>query len=127
MKKRIKIMLLLVLSLSLTYCSKENDNAIQNDASKILNLIEKSDLDNNVLFIYNIDNTKITYQLRDGWEIGWESDKYLKGNELCRGSGVSFARCVKREVDSGKCVTIRKEGDEYVATQAKCQDLDTQQ
>ncbi|MCK8481715.1 hypothetical protein [Psychroserpens algicola] len=121
MKNILKITYLILFTAIISNCTN-NETQELNEERQLLQLIEKSDLNNLALFVYELKNDNINYELKDGWEVGW-SDEILyhgKVEEVCRGSGLSFAKCVKKAVDSGKCVIISADGSEYVATLTKC-------
>jgi len=106
-------------------CSQNDSETIHNN-DEVLKLILTSELETNVLFIYDITNGVINYEIKDGWEVAWESEKLLSKNfnnqreELCRGAGLAFAKCVKKKVDHGICVTVYKDGYNDVAIQGVC-------
>ncbi len=98
-----------------------NDIAELDAENQFLKLIEATDLKNDSLFVYDLKDNGINYEIKDGWEVGWSDDVvFEKSKELCRGGGLSFAKCVKKTVDAGKCVTVYKDGDDYVAISVKC-------
>ena len=120
MEKILKFTFLILITIVSTNCTN-NDTTELDMENQLLNLIEKSDLKNNALFVYDFNNDTINYNIKDGWETGWSDEElFSKSSELCRGSGLSFAKCVKKAVDGGTCVTVYKEGGDYVAVKTKC-------
>lgn len=63
------------------------------------------------------ENQKLSYQINDGFTNGFTIS--ASGDEVCRGSGYSFARCVKKALDDGKTLKVYKEGNEYVAEETE--------
>ncbi len=122
MKNILKPFILVLVSVFMVNCSN-NESELSNIENKVLQLIEESNLENNALFIYEINNNDIIHEIKDGFEVGWsETETVAKSSskELCRGGGVSFAKCVKNAVDSGSCVLIYKDGGDYVAVKTTC-------
>ena len=129
MKNLIKLTAIILLTVFSFSCieDSEEQTSIENN---LLELFEKSSLDKNVLIINGFSNDNIEFKVNDGWETAWtENDNISKrdlslsdapGDELCRGDGLSFARCVKKAVDSGKCVKVYAEGGKYVAEEISC-------
>lgn len=113
--------------LFLISCS-QNDVTIINPDDEVLKLMLSSELEQNALFIYDISNVAINYELKDGWETAWERKALQNSNiddtihELCIGTGLAFAKCVRRKIDNSLCVTIYKDGREYIAIQTVCLD-----
>ncbi len=123
--KRLKKMmtpLYLITSLVLIISCSNNQSQTLDIESQLNQLFEQSDLDNNALFVYDLEDNVINFEIKDGWETGWEiadtSARFTE--ELCRGGGISFARCVRNVLDGGSCVTVYKDGGDYVAIKATC-------
>jgi len=131
MKNLLKISTVFLFALLAFSCSNDNQEEVSIE-NELLNLFEKSSLDDNVIIINSINNTTINYKVQDGWENAWSEnnqkmvqhvDEFFAepGDELCRGGGISFARCVKKAVDSGTCVKVyRENGGDYVAEEISC-------
>ncbi len=118
-----KIILLLIATLSITSCDFHTENIDRGMDQKLLDLFVSSSLDQNVVKIYDINEFQIIHEVQDGWENGWSENRTMHldtGDELCRGGGLSFARCVRDAVDEGKCVKVYKDGDEYVGEEMSC-------
>jgi len=99
---------------------------------QIMQLVEKSSLDKNVLVIRGINDSEIDYTIHDGWLAGW-AEKEAKdanyheslaepGDEVCKGGGYSFARCVQENIDEGKCLKLYEVDGDYVAEEISCND-----
>ncbi|GEM_PF-1354544 len=131
--KYISSLVVLTLLLGITACDlQKNKNDKDSVDEKLLQLINNSSLDKNLLVITGItDDNEIDYQIYDGWEATWaekgEDSNYLAslgepGEEVCRGGGVSFARCVQDQLDEGKCLKLYEEDGDYVAEETMCKD-----
>lgn len=92
---------------------KSNESAIQ--AIDKLNMNLTSDKIINIGF--DASSNKYYYEIKDGFEEGF-AKRGEPGDILCKGSGVSFARCVKRYLDNGKILKVYKKDDEYIAEEA---------
>jgi len=121
MKKLSKILPLFLLVVLMYSCTSEI-NQPENFEAQLVSLIQKSNLNKNALFVYGMKNKTIIYELKDGWETGWAAKQLgaRLNEELCRGEGLKFARCVKDAIDLGQCVLVYKDGDKYVAIPTKC-------
>lgn len=128
---RFNLIAVIVTILSIASCS-DNSNEIQtiNPESQLLAAFEKSQLDDNVMVVrgFNSDGS-VDFELKDGWEAAW-SDDFQKsfslkpGDELCKGGGISFAKCVRDAVDDGKCVTVYKDSEgTYHGVESKCPEI----
>lgn len=117
----------MLIGLILISCKIENEEVIpasEKMVANILNAIENSSLDKNVMIISGVNDSAINYTIRDGWESAWDDTNHLKvmepGDEVYKGTGYGFASRVKDQVDSGKCVKVYKDGKEYVAEGIFC-------
>lgn len=97
--------------LLITSCNSDEVQTSQQDELSLI--IEKISKDN-VIEISTTKNGKISYSEKDGFEDGFSS-KMKPGDILCEGSGLSFARCVKKNLDNGKIMKLYKKGDTYYA------------
>lgn len=102
-------------------------NACSSDTSadipiekQLSDLFQKSNLETNVIVISSLKDNKIEYTLHDGWEFAWNNTQNKPGDTVCEGSGLSFGKCVKDFVDSGKCCIVYKVGDKYYAQETVC-------
>ncbi len=115
-----------IAAIVLAGCQDEpSPNTIPHDnISDVFKLVDEGE----VVFVSSLTapNVGELYWAIDGWSYGWSEDEDLEGTntrtlgEVCRGSGVGFARCVKKYVDNGGCVKISKDGSEYVAASTTC-------
>ena len=133
--KKFRFILIAVITttLSTTSCS-DDSNEIQitntNPEAELLAAFEKSELDNNVMIVsgFNSDGSVI-FELKDGWEAAWSEDfqksfSLKPGDELCKGGGISFAKCARDAVDDGKCVTVYKDSEgTYHGVESKCPEV----
>jgi len=124
MKGKSKLSVILVfacLSIFITLKScTANDQDQLSIEGQLLTLLEDSSLDKNVLIINGIDeNGQIIYEVKDGFEFAFEQTR-VPGDEICHGSGYSYARCVRTAMDNGMCLFTYSQGGEYVAEEAEC-------
>lgn len=126
---RKSVFLLFISVVAVISCDLHISPTQQELDQELLKLLASSSLDENVVKIYGIDQSQIIHEVQDGWENAWaeekkngmKKDNYLDpGDELCRGGGISFARCVRNAVDDGKCVKVYKDEDEYVGEEIAC-------
>lgn len=117
MKKVTRGLLCSLIVLFLFSCSTESDktNSIED---QILELIERSSLDVNVLILNGIHNDEIVHSIEDGFEYAFSNKS--PGDEICRGTGYSYARCVKDAMESGLCLMTYQDGNEFVAIELEC-------
>ncbi|MFY0630629.1 MAG: hypothetical protein JXR05_09625 [Flavobacteriaceae bacterium] len=117
MKKITRGLLCSLMVLFLVSCSNESikPESIEN---RILELLENSSLDRNVLIITKITDDEIEYVIKDGFEYGF-TNKAI-GDEICRGQGLSYARCLNNAWEAGLCLLTYKDGDDFVAEEAEC-------
>lgn len=87
----------------------------------------ESHLNNGDVALITSNSDKNVYWVFDGWEYAWASEDdessnaRIQGDKIvCKGSGVSFAKCVKKYVDNGGCATVYKSGDTYYAKKTDC-------
>lgn len=113
------VLTLFVLIITMSSCFGQESKTIQKtskvDAKEILNSLEK--LSSKDLLVVNT-NGKVT--IEKGLASFSFSQKIAVGDEVCSGDGIGFARCVKKVVDAGTCVTIGTSGDDYIAVEAEC-------
>ncbi len=126
LKTKIGIILFFTAALTFQSCISEVDSSEQN-TNDLLALFDASELETNVLLLFTTEDGNIGSELMDGWEAAWAEDKNLgrtskdPGDEICTGSGISFAKCVKTAVDGGTCVTVYKDNKGvYHAVEASC-------
>ncbi|CAL2103486.1 conserved protein of unknown function [Tenacibaculum sp. 190130A14a] len=91
-------------------CNNEMESFKQDELSPIIQKITKD----NVIEISLTKNGKIVYSEKDGFEEGF-STKMEPGDILCKGSGLPFAKCVRKNLDNGKTMKLYKNGDVYYA------------
>lgn len=122
MKNLLKISTITLLVLLVFSCSNDNQENVSIE-NKLLDLFEKSSLDENVMLISSIDDTTINYKLEDGWEHGWseKNQEIVNVNEVCHGNNLSFAKSLKKALDEGKCIKVyRENGGDYTAEEMSC-------
>ena len=113
------------LSFLMFSCNEEKPVQQQFSDEELLSLFENSDLGNNVL-LFNSKDNQSDFSIVDGWEYGWLEDTDSNSSRLlnelataekheCEGSGIGFAKCVNKVLDSGKCLKVYKQGDTYYA------------
>jgi hypothetical protein len=107
-----------IIAFSINSCTPESEDPISIE-EQLLELVENSSLDKNVLLLNGIQNNKIDYSIKDGFEFAF-SGKAPAGEEICRGTGFSFGRCLRNALDSGLCLLTYRDGDEYVAEEMDC-------
>ena len=134
--KKINYFILVFTSLVLINfsCETKNDTIQDSELEAILFLIDNSELQDNAL-ILKYDDGELISEIQDAWEYVWQeettdikdnrisnqTDAFLDpGDELCRGGGVRFAKCVRDVLNSEKCVLIFPDGDVFVAEEAAC-------
>lgn len=113
-------------------CETQSDENQDSELEAILFLIDNNQLEENVLILKYQDGELIS-EIQDAWEYVWQeeitdikdtrigNDAFFDpGDELCRGSGVGFAKCVRDALKSGKCVFLYPDGDVFVAEEAAC-------
>lgn len=99
----------------LSSCTQEEEISIED---QLLELIETSSLDHNVLILNGIRNNQLIYDIKDGFDYGFVSRS--TGVEVCRGNGYVFTRCIKQAMDGGLCLVTYAHGGEYVAEEIEC-------
>jgi hypothetical protein len=70
--------------------------------------------DANVFELDQNDNGSLSSKEFNGFEYGFSS-KMAPGDILCEGSGISFAKCVQKQLDGGKKLLLYKSGNYYIA------------
>jgi hypothetical protein len=119
MKGKVKYFILCaIVALLVDSCTDDSDEFISIE-EQLLELVETSSLDKNVLILNGIQNDQINYSIKDGFEYAF-SGKAPAGEEICRGTGFSFGRCLRNALDSGLCLLTYRDGDEYVAEEIDC-------
>lgn len=118
----LNIILVLVAFVLFASCDLQDKSEEETMTDKILLLMEESNLDENVLLMNGITDGQIHYAIENGWVKGWSETSSEPGDEVCRGGGIRFARCVQRELDEGKCLLLYKEDGDYVAEEAACEE-----
>ncbi len=85
--------------------------------NQLLNLFEKYDLENKVIFISRLRNNRIEYTVQSGWKSGGDDENKRGGDIVCQGNGISFAKCVQDYVNKGgSCIIYKyKSSDIYLA------------
>ncbi len=103
MKTYIKIFLFASIAISGFNSCSSDSNTQTPMGNQLLDIFQKSDLEKNAIVITRLEDNKIEYTLHDGWEFAWDDTQNRGGDEVCKGSGLSFAKCVRDYVDSGGC------------------------
>ena len=121
----LKITIVYALFLLLLGCDMHSKQDEAAEAQQVMQLIEESSLDKNLLVIKGISDSEIDYSIYDGWLVGWaENDASyyqslaVPGDERCRGNGKSFARCVQLNLEQGTFLKLYEDGGDYVAEES---------
>ena len=111
LKSKLSITLIIaVISFFIISCSESETPSVESkQLSEIINKLTKD----NVIEISSV-NSNYSYKEKDGFEEGFAS-RMEPGDILCSGSGISFARCVKKNLDAGKTMKLYKKDGEYIA------------
>lgn len=93
--------------------SEDVSNQIE---QQIVNALEKLNKDNAIRF--SIQDGSLSTEFGDGFIWGWVHYR-APGDEICRGGGISFAKCVKNAIDSGLTLMVNQDAQsgDYVATE----------
>lgn len=130
--KKLSYFLPIFFALITISCETENNLNQDDELEAILLLIDNNQLEENVLML-RYEKGELVSDIQGAWEYAWQEevtdskntritgDAFLDpGDEVCRGDGVGFARCVRDALKSGKCVLIYPDGDVFVAEEAEC-------
>ncbi|WP_158839703.1 hypothetical protein [Polaribacter sp. L3A8] len=90
----------------------QQDDVTPEEVDSISLAINKLREDNIMVFNSTKGNGLIVAE-RDGFEDGFASG--APGDIICQGSGISFARCVRKQLDKGTVLKVYKKGDMYYA------------
>ncbi|SED21149.1 hypothetical protein SAMN04489761_4637 [Tenacibaculum sp. MAR_2009_124] len=112
LKKSYLILSMLFAFLVFVNCQSEDLNKGNNSLDEVNSIIKKVNKDNVINISKNSEVYK--YTIHDGFEEAFNI-KAAPGDILCEGSGISFARCVKKNLDSGKIMKLYRDGNTYYA------------
>ncbi len=124
-----KFLLVVLGGMFLLYACNQQESvapAASSDASvmQIAEILET--LGEEKVMLIGFQEGKLRYTIEDdGFVVGFAladlESRAERGNVVCRGSGVSFAKCVKSYVErTGGCVTVGYVKGTWVAVAAKC-------
>lgn len=108
MKKYFKSLFFIFVAISGLFFSSLDSHAQIPMENQLLNLFEKYDLENKVIFISRLRNNKIEYTVQSGWKFGGDDKNKRGGDIICQGNGLSFAQCVEAYVNKGGSCIIYK-------------------
>jgi hypothetical protein len=94
----------------LVNCNTETEPIDQDQLSSIINKLNND----NVIEIRSDKNDQYIFSNTDGFENAFAS-RVVPGDIVCEGSGISFARCVRRNLDAGKLLKLYKKDGVYYA------------
>ncbi|QTE22797.1 hypothetical protein [Polaribacter cellanae] len=114
MKNLKPILVITFIFLSFLLITNCNNNETETSQQDELALIIEKITKDNVIEINSTKHGNISYLEKDGFEDGF-SARMKPGDVLCKGSGISFARCVRKNLDNGKTMKLYKKGKTYYA------------
>jgi hypothetical protein len=126
--KNVRLFALLLIVFVQFSCEKEVELQSQiTFEEQFLNVLDENNSHENVIIFSGYTNNQLQYQVVDGFEYAWSGSENNRlfdapGDELCRGTGLAYAKCAKKALDDGKCLKAYKDGDEYVAEEIVCDD-----
>ena len=95
--------------LALLNCNTETESIAQDQLSSIIDRLNP----HNIIEIRSRNENEYIFSEMDGFENAFAS-REEPGDILCQGSGISFARCVRKNLDDGKLLKLyKKDGVHY--------------
>jgi hypothetical protein len=116
-------MLCVSIMLLATGCQSDNNAQADNDPQEVAQSIKDqinkaiASVDKGSVVLISLTGANLNTEIKDAFEYGFTMA--APGDIVCRGSGISFARCVRDALDSGMMLLLYvTDNGDYIAEEA---------